>query len=454
MPKSVITARWRLTALVVSQSAHFLANYSLRVYVVLRLASEGAAQRDTAWHLVAALFMLPSVFLVPVYGAVGNSLPKRAVLVGSAAYCLAVVALFAWLGQGWLACVACVALGSSLYTPTRHALLPAAAQDSDLPLPRVVGAVETTAVLSIVAGMALGGALLPITWGQLTAACSLPERWSDVLTRRCPSVPVAAILALSLLCLTTSLPVRFSSDVYRRESPRAAVGGFFRDLLRLLRFNPSRASLLAICLLRGLVTVAAGALIAERLSRSPNPTDQYPMLIWIAVLTMLGAAGGSFIAGLIGDRGRTLGLIPIGATAIALALGTIALTPLALSWLCVFVGVGGGIVNVPLLSTYQASVPPDARGNGMAILNTAGFASMTALSLLVAGLASVGVLTANGQLAFVIALAALSAGAAWWVLRGSTVELFAAGLRRPRSDKNADKGGRYAPSNQVDEQVA
>jgi hypothetical protein len=116
----------------------FLAIYCLRVYVVLLLAEEGATHRDTYWHLVAALFMLPSVILMPLYGAIGNCLPKRAVLVGSAAYCSAVVALFAWIGQGWLTCVGCVALGSALYTPTRHALLPAAALDARLPLPRVV----------------------------------------------------------------------------------------------------------------------------------------------------------------------------------------------------------------------------------------------------------------------------------------------------------------------------
>jgi hypothetical protein len=412
-----------LTGLGSSQSAHFLANYCLRVYVVLLMASEGAVQRDSAWHLVTALFMLPSVFFVPICGAVVNSLPKRAVLVGSAAYCLAVVVLFACVGHGWLACVACVALGSAMYAPTRHALLPAAAHDTDLPLPRVVSAIETAAVLSIVAGMALGGALMPVTWWQVAAALALPESWAAALARRGPSVTVATILALNFLCLVTALAARFPSDVHRPESPRVALGGFFRDLGRLLRLGPSRSSLLAICLLRGVVTVAAGALIANSLARSASPANQYPMLILIAVLTMLGAAAGSFLAGLIGERRRSLGLVPLGATGIVLALGAIALTPQIPAWLCVFVGVGGGLVNVPLLAIYQMSVPADAQGNGMAILNTAGFVSMTSLSLLVAGLASVGILTATGQLAFVIALATLGAGAAWWYLGRSTAGL-------------------------------
>jgi hypothetical protein len=175
MTNVVAQARLRLAALGFSQCGHFLASYCLRVYVVLLMATEGAARRDTAWHLVSALFMLPSIFLVPLYGALRNSLPKRATLVGSAAYCLVVAALFAWWGQRWLACVVAVALGSSLYTSTRHALLPAAASDTRLPLPRVVSAIETGAVLSIVGGMVLGGVLMSVSWEQLTTRVSLPS---------------------------------------------------------------------------------------------------------------------------------------------------------------------------------------------------------------------------------------------------------------------------------------
>jgi len=179
MPDTVAQARLRLAALWVSQCGHFLAIYCLRVYVVLRMAAEGAAQRDTAWHLVSALFMLPSILLVPLYGAVGNSLPKRATLVAAAAYCLVVMALFAWWGQGWLACVVTVALGSSLYTPTRYALLPAAARDTQLPLPRVVSAIETGGVLSIVGGVVLGGVLMSLGWDRITAILSLPSDWAS-----------------------------------------------------------------------------------------------------------------------------------------------------------------------------------------------------------------------------------------------------------------------------------
>jgi hypothetical protein len=309
-----------------------------------------------------------------------------------------------------------VALGSALYTSSRHALLPAAAHDTRLPLPRVVGLIETGAILAIVGGLTLGAALTPWSWLDVTAALSLPDAWAAALESRGLPVTVAVLVGLMVVSLVTVLPVRFASDVYRPEAPRAALRGFFRDGRRLLVCRRSWSSLLAVCVLRGLVTAAAGALIADGLARGRAASDAYATLIVIAVLTMTGAAAGSFLAGLVGDPRRTSGLVPVGATGMALALGWVALNPPAPAVLCVLVGACGGLVNVPLLSTYQESMPADARGNGMAILNTAGLVAMTAMSLLMAGLAGSGVLTAVGQVWFVAALAALSAAGAWWAL--------------------------------------
>jgi MFS family permease len=397
----------------VSQSAHFVAAYCLRVLVVLQLAADGATQRDTAWHLVSALVLLPSVFLVPVNGAIGNSLPKRILLVGSAAHCLLIVILFAWRGRGWPVCVVGFALGSALFGPTRHALLPPAAQDSGLALSRVVSMTETAAVLSIVGGMVLGGALTPIGWPEVAATLWLTEHWTSALRSCQVPVVVVVIIGLNAICLVFAIPTYFEADVCRRESPRAALRGFFRDLSGLVALQPARSSLLAICVLRSLVTAMAGTLIAKSLASGSSAASPYQTFIVVAVLTMVGAAGGSFLGGLIGDRSRLLSLVPLAVTGTVVALCWVAMSPAAPTWCCVLLGAFGGIVNVPLLAMYQESLPPDARGNGMAILNTAGLVAMTIMSLLMAGLASAGVLTASGQLWLIAGLSVLATVAAW-----------------------------------------
>src|SRR3954453_18236079 len=93
MESVVRAARGRLACLWLSQVARILADNCLRVFVVLETARATTGSRDSAWHLVSVLLALPAIVLAPLYGAVSNSLPKRRVLIGAAAYCLAVVAI-------------------------------------------------------------------------------------------------------------------------------------------------------------------------------------------------------------------------------------------------------------------------------------------------------------------------------------------------------------------------
>src|SRR5437867_1134356 len=136
-----------------------MADNCLRVFVVLEMARGGTAQRESAWHLVSALLVLPAVFLSPLNGALSNSLPKRWVLASSALACFGLVLGFGLHGGPWLACWGLVAVGAAIYSPARYALLPAAAEQTQIPLTRVNSWIETGAVCAIVIGMGLGGYL-------------------------------------------------------------------------------------------------------------------------------------------------------------------------------------------------------------------------------------------------------------------------------------------------------
>jgi hypothetical protein len=399
----------RLAALGFSQAAHFACHYGLRVFVVLTAAADATVPSGAAWHVVAALFMLPAILLVPIYGALGNSLPKRAALIGAAAYGLVIFVIFTLLGHGWLLCVVLAAAGSTLYAPTRHALLAAAAREADLPLPRVVSWIETSAVLSIVGGMVLGGELTPWRWADLGVEGTAWERIP---------VAMAVLTALAALCLAGALLAWFPTDVRRAEAALPALRGFFRDARRIVADRRSGLSLAGIAYLRGVVTVAAGAFIARALQQDigEGPAAAIGPLIEIAVLSMAGAAIGSFLAGFVGEGRRSLGLVPWGATGlVGSVLWVTAFTSVPL-WLCVLVGACGGLVNVPLIAAFQHYVPADARGNANAILNTTGFLSMTLLSATLAVLAGTGLLTPVGQFWFVAALAGVGTAAAWVAL--------------------------------------
>ena len=161
-----------------------MADNALRIFVVLqatRVATRAADAADAAWGLAAALYVLPALLLAPINGALSNSLPKRRVLIASAAYCLAAAFLFALLNAAnpwsgwWLWCLALAAVGNAVYSPTRYGMLPAAAHDAHLPLTSVNGWIEMGSGGAILAGFVVGGQLFGID------ASPLGEAWPVIV---------------------------------------------------------------------------------------------------------------------------------------------------------------------------------------------------------------------------------------------------------------------------------
>jgi MFS family permease len=411
--KPVSRASFRLACLWLSQTARVLADWCLRLFVWLELARLGKRELNSAWYLVTAVFITPFIFLAPTNGALSNALRKRWVLVASASLCLAATALFGAAGDPWHLCVCLflVAAGTAVYSPTRYALLPAAAHDTRIPLARVTSWIEMGGAVGLVGGAILGRYLHDVTWADLSAP-ELPV-----------PVAVAVALAFSAVTVLTALPVRFASDTSRPEPPLRAVAGFFRDARRVLASRPARGSLLGLALLMALVTAGAGALLNYTLD--PAFADDKAALLWSMVVIAVGGAAGSWLAGLQGNLRRCLALVPFACTGLltALAWATAVRNPM---WPCLLLGLMTGLANVPLRSFYQASVPADARGNGMAIMNTAIFTSTTLLSVLMFLLAYFRVLGgAMAQLRLLALLTIIVTLAAWWVLRRMVRELFA-----------------------------
>ncbi|HEV3204848.1 MAG TPA: MFS transporter [Gemmataceae bacterium] len=421
-------ARLRLGSLWLSQVARNVADHCLRLYVILKTAESGAgSQRESAWHWVIALFAFPAVILAPCNGAIGNSLPKRWVLSGSAAYCFAVVLIFA-LGQGpWLWGLGLVAVGSAVYFPTRYALLAAATKDTQLPAPRVNGLIEMGAVSGIIAGTILGVYLYNPSLPQLeiTSADPVPAVQKE-LGLAIWGVPgaVAVAIGMNLLGVLTAIPVSFAADVRRPERPSRAIGGFFQDWGRIWRKPEARGPLLAWAAFRGLVAAITGALVAIILKPSGDTGQRefFFAVLGIAVWVLLGAAVGSLLAGFQGHPRRSLGIVPFAATGLLAILVWTAATSFPGWKLCFLVGIFGGMINVPLYSAFQDALPADARGNGMAILNMAGNLCMGVMALMIGGLAGFQILSPTGQMFLVAGLTTVGMLVAWKILYRESIE--------------------------------
>ncbi len=400
---STAVSRARLASLWFSQVFRNVADNALRVFVLLRVAEASQAQRGSAWHLLAALLMLPAVLLAPFNGAISNTFSKRWVLTSSAIYCLVIVSVFGLCGGPWIAGWALLAVGAALYSPTRYAMLPAAAVDALMPLTRVNGLIEMGAVTAIVAGLALGISVENTFWLGLPAA-------------------VAAAIALNLLAAVSALPTAFPSAVRRPEQAMQAIAGFFHDTARIWRDREAKSALLALACLRGIVAGATGAFIAVMLSDDSDDAQtwieaSFPILAWI----LGGAALGSVLAGLQRHPVRALGLVPFGAAGLAIGL-VLAATGNPGPIVSLVLGLMGGLINVPLAAAYQTLLPADARGNGMAVRNFFDYLVMAAISALLVGLSRAEVLSAGGQMWLMASIAAAAALVAWFFLYREAIE--------------------------------
>ncbi len=397
----MLSARLRFAALWLSQACRTAADWTIRLFAILVLVKHDPDALAFAWHLLTAIFIAPFLILSPVNGAISNGLPKRWVLVAAAAWCLAVLGLFTWLDGPWPAAAGLLAIGTAVYSPARYALLPAAAQDSHLPLTRVNGLIEMGGATAIVLGVLVA---------QLPGALGIA-------------------LACSACCLVAALPAVFRSDVCRPEPIGRSLADFFRDGRRILGNRLARGTMLGLACFLAMVTAGSGVLVSEAIGQRLEGLEAQttlrllvvsvpvPALVMELLLVMLGVACGSLTAGIQGNVRRGLGLVPLGTLGMLAALAWAALAA-DKTWPCFFLGFASGLVTVPLRAVYQDAVPADARGNAMAVQYVANYVITAALALLLVGAR----LSLAAQLWVLAALAGIAVVVAARVLLRELVE--------------------------------
>ena len=270
-------------------------------------------------------------------------------------------------------------------------MLPAAAHDARLPLNSVNGWMEMGAAAAII-----GGVILAL----------------QVVGDFRPGLPLILVLLLALntVCFVLAVPTHFPSDACRPEPRCKRCAGFFRDTGRIFAETESRGSLLGMAVFQGIITAGSGAIFTLALD---NAASGHTAAMYALVLVCAGVALGCLLASFKTHPRRTLGLVPFGVTGLLVAdvwaaLGNVhGVAPAAPSLL---LGIMGGVVNVPLRTTYLAAVPADARGNAMSVMNTFIYLMTTAIALVMYGLVEGGVLpTAVAQMWFVVATVAVGA---------------------------------------------
>lgn len=395
-------ARWKLVSLWFSQVARVTADNALRFFVCLEYAKLGEAQQNSAWYLVNAIFTLPAVFLAPFNGAICNSLPKPRVLTWTALYGFVVTAAFCLVNGHWITCWALISIGSAIYGPTRYAMLPAAAADTHWTLPRINGFIEMGTFTSVLAGLIL------IVGTDLSTMLVL-NTWIAA---------IVLVTALNGVAWLTALPVAFPSDLRRAEPPLQAVRDFFVDFRRIWKIREARICIIGLSGKRGLVIGMSGAMLAI-LFKDGLKLDEVAVITgWVAA----GVAVGSLLAGVQKHPRRVLSFVPLGGIGFTVGMAYAAAGDKPDRWFCALVGVAAGLINVPLAATYQAVVPPDARGNAMAVRNLTDYVCATIAGVGLYLLAHFAGFDGPMQLWLIAAIALVATLAATWIFRREIIE--------------------------------
>ena len=325
------------------------------------------------------LFAIPFLCFTAYAGFLADRFPKNRVTVALKYAELAVMVLAVplfWFSAPWLlfALLFLMSLQSALFSPTKYGIVPELVKKERL--------TEANSVLVMWSYLAiiLGSAAAPGAAWLLRARIGLPASGAYTAAQLlCVLVAVAGVLASTRVWKLPPANPRLHPDLL-----------FVRRLWRTTGWVRHDRELLLAMAGTGLFSMVASFLQIDLVAYGVNTlglsTEGAQFQFFYAAI---GIAVGAWVAGRLSRRNVELGPLPVGAGLRALGVFGLALraapAPAAVAALLFSAGVGAGMFVVPLDTFLQMRLPPDRRGEGLA-LNS--FVSW--LGVLLAGLAMVG----------------------------------------------------------------
>lgn len=351
--------------------------------VLLKLGSGAVAGLDgrALLGITGAVFVLPFVLFSGLAGQLADSFDKRRLLAVAKALevpamLLAYAGLAAQSVPMLLGTLFLLSTQAAFFGPAKYGILP-----EMFPPQRLTGAnalVQSSTMLAIILGTALGGYLLQASGGH--------AGWL-----------VLALVAIAGLGFAASLGILRAPQQpgLQRIRPRLAPWAGLGAGAQILRAEPNlRLAVLGSAWCWGVAALVTAALLAfasQTLLLAEARAGELQATVGIGIA--LGALAASRLAG-----GRiALGGVPVGASLIFLALLVLplagsyaaALLPLAL------LGFGAGFYLVPMEAFTQATCPPEQRGRLMGIAAVLDGVAMLLGSLAMSGLAALGLTPAG-----------------------------------------------------------
>ena len=353
------------------------------------------------------IFAIPFLCFTAYAGFLADRFPKNRVTVALKYAELAVMSLAVplfWFSAPWLlfAVLFLMSLQSALFSPTKYGIVPELVKKERL--------TEANSVLVMWSYLAIiaGAAAAPGAAWLLRAKLGLaPNGAYTVSQLLCVVVAVAGVLASTRVWRLPPANPRLHPDLL-----------FVRRLWRTTAWVRRDRELLLAIAGTGLFSLVASFLQIDLVAYGVNTlglsTEGAQFQFFYAAI---GIAVGAWIAGRLSRRNVEMGLMPIGAG--LLALGTFGLAlraspaPVAVAALVFSAGVGAGMFVVPLDTFLQMRLPPDRRGEGLALNSFVSWIGVLLAGLLMVGGAALRLTARQGVWAMFAASTLLFLGALW-----------------------------------------
>ena len=373
--------------------------------------------QDRALALGGALFLLPFVIFTAPAGFLADRFSKRTVIIGCKVaeiviMLLGIVAILSGSISLMLTVLFFMGAQSAIFSPSKFGCIPEIVRHDRISAAN--GWVGMTTMFAVILGTVAGGYLY--SWTTLpdgmadegVALLSGQYRWW---------ISATALLSVAVVGWVASLFIgRLQPANPTRPIPWNPAAQTYRDLGALVARRP-----LLLAALGSSFFWSMGVLAQTNIDKFARPelvVDQQYVGFLLGVLT-LGIGLGAVLAGL-WSRGRVeVGLTPVGAAGITLALLLLTTVPAGdgrpfsapYLWACLWLlglGVSAGLYDIPLLAFMQERSPAESRGRVLAAYNFLAFTGMFLTSGLFWVLASLLELSAR-QIFLVAGLTTLGA---------------------------------------------
>jgi acyl-[acyl-carrier-protein]-phospholipid O-acyltransferase/long-chain-fatty-acid--[acyl-carrier-protein] ligase len=357
-------------ALMVTQFQGAFNDNALKMVITLFLLGYFAGQsiRDYVIPITQALFLIPWILLPGQAGALSDRFSKRRVTIWTKYWelgvmLLVVLAFYYGSPYGLWFLFLLMATQSTFFSPAKYGILPEMLPESRLSWGN--GYLQMTTQVAIIAGTAVGGAVLDLTRPE---AGGIPIHW--------------AVVPLFLLSIIGVVAAHFVSPVPPADPQKRLPLNPWSGMGRYMKVYASDRWLL-LSLLGTIYFWFVGVLALQNIlaygDQALGLQEAGLAMSGLTIALALGIGAGGIAAGYLSGGKIEGGLVPLGAFGLTLFLGLLGIPGWsygAVLGLLFTVGFCSGFYEIPLAATIQQRSPDDIKGGMLAAMNLLTFVGM------------------------------------------------------------------------------